>query len=91
MSPKISLVANPSAMGRTTPGTIDAELMHAGARIEALARGIGDKAEAACRRGDLFESRRRPMAEWEGHFNTSLWDHAAVRWLSAVNAHRNLG
>lgn len=30
----------------------------------ALAHTIGDKAEAAYRRGDLFEKRRRLMAEW---------------------------
>lgn len=30
----------------------------------ALAHAIGDKAEAAYRRGDLFEKRRRLMAEW---------------------------
>jgi integrase len=31
----------------------------------ALAHVIGDKVEAAYRRGDLFEKRRRLMAEWE--------------------------
>lgn len=31
----------------------------------ALAHQIGDKAEAAYRRGDLFEKRRRLMAEWQ--------------------------
>jgi integrase len=30
----------------------------------ALAHTIGNKAEAAYRRGDLFEHRRRLMAEW---------------------------
>jgi integrase len=30
----------------------------------ALAHTIGNKAEAAYRRGDLFEKRRRLMAEW---------------------------
>jgi hypothetical protein len=30
----------------------------------ALAYAIGDKVEAACRRGDLFEKRRRLMADW---------------------------
>jgi integrase len=30
----------------------------------ALAHAIGDKVEAAYRRGDLFEKRRRPMNEW---------------------------
>jgi integrase len=31
----------------------------------ALAHAVGDKVEAAYRRGDLFEKRRRLMAEWE--------------------------
>ena len=30
----------------------------------ALAHTIGNKAEAAYRRGDLFEKRRRLMADW---------------------------
>ena len=30
----------------------------------ALAHAIGDKVEAAYRRGDLFEKRQRMMAEW---------------------------
>ena len=30
----------------------------------ALAHAIGDKVEAAYRRGDLFEKRRRLMDEW---------------------------
>jgi integrase len=30
----------------------------------ALAHSIGDKVEAAYRRGDLFEKRRRLMSEW---------------------------
>jgi len=30
----------------------------------ALAHAIGDKVEAAYRRGDLFEKRRRMMADW---------------------------
>lgn len=33
----------------------------------ALAHTIGDKVEAAYRRGDLFEKRRRLMAEWAKH------------------------
>ena len=33
----------------------------------ALAHTIGSKVEAAYRRGDLFEKRRRLMADW-GHF-----------------------
>ena len=31
---------------------------------QALAHTIGDKVEAAYRRGDLFEKRRRLMSEW---------------------------
>jgi hypothetical protein len=31
---------------------------------QALAHAIGDKVEAAYRRGDLFEKRRRLMAAW---------------------------
>jgi hypothetical protein len=30
----------------------------------ALAHTVGDKVEAAYRRGDLFEKRRRIMADW---------------------------
>jgi integrase len=37
----------------------------------ALAHVIGDKAEAAYRRGDLFEKRRRLMAEWEAFCATT--------------------
>jgi integrase len=36
----------------------------------ALAHAIGDKVEAAYRRGDLFEKRRRMMAEWAKHCET---------------------
>jgi hypothetical protein len=32
----------------------------------ALAHTIGNKAEAAYRRGDLFDKRRRLMADWAG-------------------------
>lgn len=35
----------------------------------ALAHATGDKVEAAYRRGDLFEKRRRLMAEWGRHCN----------------------
>lgn len=34
----------------------------------ALAHVIGNKAEAAYRRGDLFEKRRRLMTDWANHF-----------------------
>lgn len=33
----------------------------------ALAHAVGDKVEAAYRRGDLFEKRRRIMADWAKH------------------------
>jgi integrase len=36
----------------------------------ALAHQIEDKVEAAYRRGDLFEKRRRMMAEWARHCET---------------------
>ena len=35
----------------------------------ALAHTIGDKTEAAYRRGDLFEKRRRLMSEWAAYCN----------------------
>jgi hypothetical protein len=35
-----------------------------------LAHAVGDKVEAAYRRGDLFEKRRRLMAEWAVYCNT---------------------
>jgi integrase len=35
----------------------------------ALAHAVGDKVEAAYRRGDLFEKRRRLMAEWAAYCN----------------------
>jgi integrase len=36
----------------------------------ALAHAVGDKVEAAYRRGDLFEKRHRLMAEWATYCNT---------------------
>jgi hypothetical protein len=36
----------------------------------ALAYAVGAKVEAAYRRGDLFEKRRRLMAEWMMYCNT---------------------
>ena len=36
----------------------------------ALAHAISDKAEAAYRRGDLFEKRRRLMADWAKYCDT---------------------
>jgi hypothetical protein len=37
----------------------------------ALAHVVGDKVEAAYRRGDLFEKRKRLMAEWERYCLTA--------------------
>lgn len=37
----------------------------------ALAHAVGDKVEAAYRRGDLFEKRRRLMADWAKHCEAS--------------------
>ena len=36
----------------------------------ALAHAVGDKVEAAYRRGDLFEKRRQLMTEWASYCNT---------------------
>lgn len=36
----------------------------------ALAHTVGDKVEAAYRRGDMFEKRRRMMADWSTHCDT---------------------
>jgi integrase len=38
----------------------------------ALAHGIRDRAEAAYRRGDLFEKRRRLMEAWAGHIESQV-------------------
>ena len=37
----------------------------------ALAHTVGDKVEAAYRRGDLFAKRRRLMEEWARHCSTA--------------------
>jgi integrase len=47
-----------------------------GAIKSALAHSIGDKVDAAYRRGDAYERRARLMAEWEAHLNG---DHPEVR------------
>lgn len=44
----------------------------------ALAHAIGDKVEAAYRRGDLFEKRRRLMEAWAGYCATSPASAAAA-------------
>jgi hypothetical protein len=38
----------------------------------ALAHAVGDKVEAAYRRGDLFEKRRHLMGEWASYCNTPV-------------------
>ena len=49
----------------------------------ALAHTIGDKTEAAYRRGDLFDKRRRLMADW-AKFCSSLPTAGAVLPLRSV-------
>ena len=44
----------------------------------ALAHAIGDKVEAAYRRGDLLEKRRRLMGEWAAFCNSTPRDAGAV-------------
>ena len=44
----------------------------------ALAHTIGNKAEAAYRRGDLFEKRRRLMADWATYCEKAHVTHADV-------------
>lgn len=44
----------------------------------ALAHTIGDKVEAAYRRGDLFEKRRRLMNAWDGYCATPAAERGAV-------------
>ena len=43
----------------------------------ALAHSVSDKVEAACRRGDLFEKRRRLMEAWGG-FATKAQDTGVI-------------
>jgi integrase len=38
----------------------------------ALAHVVGNKVEAAYRRGDLFDKRQRLMAEWASYCNTPV-------------------
>ncbi len=45
----------------------------------ALAHAINDKAEAACRRGDLFKKRQRLMVEWGRYCGSS-----ATKWTNNV-------
>jgi len=51
----------------------------------ALAHAIGDKVEAAYRRGDLFEKRRRMMREW-GKFTGKVQTTATVMPIKGKNA-----
>lgn len=50
----------------------------------ALAHAVGDKVEAAYRRGDLFEKRRRLMNEWAKHCQHAGGTKAAVLPLHAA-------
>ena len=50
----------------------------------ALAHVVGSKAEAAYRRGDLFEKRRRLMADWAEHCNGPISGAAEVVPLREV-------
>lgn len=52
----------------------------------ALAHVIGNKAEAAYRRGDMFEKRRRLMADWSTYCSTSATDSSNVTPLRAQTA-----
>ena len=52
----------------------------------ALAHAIGNKAEAAYRRGDLFDKRRRLMAEWAIHCATGKAASATVTPIRRAEA-----
>jgi integrase len=52
----------------------------------ALAHAVGDKVEAAYRRGDLFEKRRRLMAAWDGFLSKPIPAGATVMPLRKVAA-----
>jgi integrase len=49
----------------------------------ALAHAIGNKVEAAYRRGDLFEKRRKLMDAWSSYCAMTTIDHNVVALLSA--------
>ena len=49
----------------------------------ALAHAIGNKVEAAYRRGDLFEKRRKLMDAWGSYCATTTIDHNVVALHSA--------
>ena len=50
----------------------------------ALAHAIGDKVEAAYRRGDLFEKRRRMMEDWARFCETPVQPAAAALETASV-------
>jgi hypothetical protein len=50
----------------------------------ALAHAIGNKAEAAYRRGDLFDKRRRLMDEWGEHCDAQISGTAEVVPLRGI-------
>lgn len=52
----------------------------------ALAHAIGNKAEAAYRRGDLFEKRRRLMADWAAYSASGAVAGAKVTPIRKANA-----
>ena len=52
----------------------------------ALAHVVGDKVEAAYRRGDLFEKRRRLMDFWATHCQTASGKGGAVIPLKRAKA-----
>jgi len=50
----------------------------------ALAHAVGNKVEAAYRRGDLFDKRRRLMSEWARYCETPVVDSGEVVSLREV-------
>jgi integrase len=50
----------------------------------ALAHTIGNKAEAAYRRGDLFDKRRRLMADWASFLDDQWGTHTATPIRRAI-------
>jgi hypothetical protein len=54
--------------------------------VPALAYVVGNKLEAARRRGDLFEKRRRLMDSWPTHCQTALGTSRTVISLNRAKA-----
>jgi hypothetical protein len=52
----------------------------------ALAHVVGDKVEAAYRRGDLFEKRRRLMDAWATHCQRASGENQSVIRLNRSQA-----